>query len=346
MASSPVSYWCYHCSRFVRVSPATVVCPECDGGFMEQFTQPLPRGGGGSGRRGAMNPVIVLRGGSLSGFELYYDDGSGDGLRPLPGDVSHLLMGSGFHRLLDQFSRLEAAAPRPPASKAAVESMPSVTVAGSGAHCAVCQEAFEAGAAAREMPCKHVYHQDCILPWLSLRNSCPICRRELPAAAAPESEADAGLTIWRLPRGGFAVGRFAGGPREQLPVVYTELDGGFSNGVGPRRVTWPEGGGQVDGGEDSIAGSHEFPRSLLHCYLHQYDSSSLVRWAFNLSGQAALDQDPFQAMYNEQNAFAFPAIMGAHLSLRISQCFGMYWWTWRAFSVLAYHCPCMRYEKD
>ncbi|KAI4966810.1 hypothetical protein ZWY2020_035965 [Hordeum vulgare] len=66
-------------------------------------------------RRGAMT-VIVLRGGSLSGFELYYEDGSGDGLRPLPGDVTppH---GLRFHRLLDQFSRLEAAAPPPPASR-------------------------------------------------------------------------------------------------------------------------------------------------------------------------------------------------------------------------------------
>ncbi|XP_066382309.1 E3 ubiquitin-protein ligase RDUF2-like [Miscanthus floridulus] len=274
MESSPVSYWCYSCSRFVRASPSTVVCPECDGGFLEQFTQPPPppppRGGGGSGRRGTMNPVIVLRGGSLSGFELYYDDGAGEGLRPLPGDVQHLLMGSGFHRLLDQFSRLEAAAPRPPASKAAVESMPSVTVAGGGAHCAVCQEAFEPGAAGREMPCKHVYHQDCILPWLSLRNSCPVCRQELPAAATPDAEADAGLTIWRLPRGGFAVGRFAGGPREQLPVVYTELDGGFSNGVGPRRVTWPEGDGQVDGGEGRI---RRLLRNLFGCFGQPASSS-------------------------------------------------------------------------
>uniref|UniRef100_J3N8R4 Uncharacterized protein n=1 Tax=Oryza brachyantha TaxID=4533 RepID=J3N8R4_ORYBR len=76
---------------------------------------------------------------SLSGFELYYDVASGDGLWPLPGDVSHLLMGSDIHHLLDQFSWLEATAPRPSASKAAVELMSSVTVAGSGAHCAVCR---------------------------------------------------------------------------------------------------------------------------------------------------------------------------------------------------------------
>ncbi|KAL3521121.1 hypothetical protein ACH5RR_019270 [Cinchona calisaya] len=236
------------------------------------------------GDRSPFNPVIVLRGqtdggggaagggdggGGGGGFELYYDDGAGSGLRPLPASMSEFLLGSGFDRLLDQLAQIEANGigriDNPPASKAAIESMPTIEINQSHitteSHCAVCKEAFELCCEAREMPCKHIYHSDCILPWLALRNSCPVCRHELPTDTRDASESNrssneptgvgnddetVGLTIWRLPGGGFAVGRFPGGRRNgerELPVVYTEMDGGFNNNGVPRRISWGSRGG-------------------------------------------------------------------------------------------------------
>ncbi|MQL70997.1 hypothetical protein Taro_003318 [Colocasia esculenta] len=237
-----------------------------------------------AGSRPPYNPVIVMRGPSDSGtgdadvgraaaaFELYYDGGAG--LRPVPAVMSEFLMGSGFTRLLEQVAQMDASAvggrdlQHPPASKAAVEAMPIIEIAEdhirTEAHCAICKEPFELGGEAREMPCKHIFHQDCILPWLSQRNSCPVCRHEMPTdvesprvatgsqreeeAAAGDGEEEAvGLTIWRLPGGGFAVGRFSGGRRavgRELPLVYTEVDGGLNADGAGRRISWSSTGGR------------------------------------------------------------------------------------------------------
>ncbi|BAT84482.1 E3 ubiquitin-protein ligase RDUF1-like [Vigna umbellata] len=262
---SSSSFWCYRCNRVVRVSlvaepqrDPTILCPDCHSGFLEEVQTP-PQSRRSTRAGSPFNPVIVLRGGNgnenasanesendvASGnFELYYNDGvSGpgpSGLRPLPAGVTDFLMGSsGFDHLLDQLDgttvRLDRAA-----SKAAIESMPVVKILASHAHaeshCAVCMENFQVDCDAREMPCGHVYHSECIVPWLSVRNSCPVCRRVVPSDEVDDNNT-MGLTIWRLPGGGFAVGRLIGG--RELPLVYTEMDGAFnaSNGV-PRRVSW------------------------------------------------------------------------------------------------------------
>ncbi|XP_065878388.1 E3 ubiquitin-protein ligase RDUF1 [Euphorbia lathyris] len=209
-----------------------------------------------AGDRSPFNPVVVLRGNAAedneeaSSYEFYYDDGTGSGLRPVPASMSEFFMGSGFDRLLEQLAHIElnglGRVGNPPASKAVVESMPTVEITDNHLyaeeHCAVCKEAFEVGGEAREMPCKHIYHSECILPWLAMRNSCPVCRHELPAdqeESENSEEADeiVGLTIWRLPGGGFAVGRFRGGIRgeREFPGVFTEMDGGFS---APTRISW------------------------------------------------------------------------------------------------------------
>lgn len=68
----------------------------------------------------------------------------------------------------------------PPAQKEAVEAMPSVKI-DKNLQCSVCLDDFEIGAEAKEMPCKHKFHNGCIIPWLELHSSCPICRYQIPS---------------------------------------------------------------------------------------------------------------------------------------------------------------------
>ncbi|KAM1359712.1 hypothetical protein ACFX11_046678 [Malus domestica] len=67
--------------------------------------------------------------------------------------------------------------------------MPTVKITNrhlrSDAHCPVCKDKFELGSEARQMPCDHIYHTDCIVPWLVQHNSCPVCRQELPPQGSP-----------------------------------------------------------------------------------------------------------------------------------------------------------------
>jgi Ring finger domain len=70
----------------------------------------------------------------------------------------------------------------PAASKSAVESLPNITADESmvDLECAVCKELVLVGESLKRLPCSHDYHANCILPWLGIRNTCPLCRFELP----------------------------------------------------------------------------------------------------------------------------------------------------------------------
>lgn len=46
--------------------------------------------------------------------------------------------------------------------------------------CAICKDSLSVGTIVNQLPCLHFYHRSCILPWLSTRNTCPLCRFELP----------------------------------------------------------------------------------------------------------------------------------------------------------------------
>lgn len=51
--------------------------------------------------------------------------------------------------------------------------------------CTVCQDAPTAGAACARLPCGHVFHDECVKPWLDAHDTCPVCRSRLIASGSP-----------------------------------------------------------------------------------------------------------------------------------------------------------------
>ena len=41
--------------------------------------------------------------------------------------------------------------------------------------CSICISDYQANDTLVELPCKHRYHKDCIIPWLQQHRKCPIC---------------------------------------------------------------------------------------------------------------------------------------------------------------------------
>ncbi|KAK1629381.1 hypothetical protein QYE76_003696 [Lolium multiflorum] len=127
---------------------------------------------------------VLLAASSLGSLLLDDDDGAGVDTYFLDDDEDAL------------FGQLAAEAEHDPpakggraAARAAVEGLPTVAVAESGgaAQCAVCKDGIEAREAARRLPYAYLYHGACILPWLAIRNMCPLCRHELPDDAEYET---------------------------------------------------------------------------------------------------------------------------------------------------------------
>lgn len=45
-----------------------------------------------------------------------------------------------------------------------------------GNRCAVCLDDFEAREVVMVTPCNHMFHEDCIIPWVRSQGRCPVCR--------------------------------------------------------------------------------------------------------------------------------------------------------------------------
>ncbi|CAH8392864.1 unnamed protein product [Eruca vesicaria subsp. sativa] len=137
------------------------------------------------------NPLEALFNGGSHGIGITRGNNTGD-----------YFFGPGLEELFEQLSTGATRRGPPPAPRSSIDALPTIKIAqrhlrSSDSNCPVCKDEFELGAEAKQMPCNHIYHSDCIVPWLVQHNSCPVCRQELPSLARGASSSENRSTTTR-----------------------------------------------------------------------------------------------------------------------------------------------------
>jgi len=96
----------------------------------------------------------------------------------LPGDtIMQLFLAQLYREMTDERAKSR------PASKNAIATCQTNDIKACDVEkkiqCSVCQDYFNIGEKALSLPCEHLYHIDCIMPWFKEHNTCPTCRHEL-----------------------------------------------------------------------------------------------------------------------------------------------------------------------
>ncbi|XP_017795823.1 PREDICTED: E3 ubiquitin-protein ligase RNF115-like isoform X2 [Habropoda laboriosa] len=100
----------------------------------------------------------------------------------------------GLDAIVTQFlNHVDGAGP-PPLPRKQIDEIPTTTVAQDHVdrklQCSVCWEDFKLSEPVKQLPCQHLYHALCIIPWLELHGTCPICRKDLGDPNSAEINTD------------------------------------------------------------------------------------------------------------------------------------------------------------
>ncbi|CAN8279621.1 unnamed protein product [Cochlearia groenlandica] len=139
---------------------------------------------------GGQAPIRLTGGDNV---EALFNGSPGIGITRGNTNAGDYFYGPGLEELIEQLSSgtTHHRGP-PPAPKSSIDALPTIKITqkhlkSSDSHCPVCKDEFELKAEAKQMPCNHIYHPDCIVPWLVQHNTCPVCRKELPSRGSSSS---------------------------------------------------------------------------------------------------------------------------------------------------------------
>ncbi|EPS43461.1 hypothetical protein H072_2510 [Dactylellina haptotyla CBS 200.50] len=144
-------------------------------------------------------------------------------------------------RILSQLMEQHQGNAPPPASEENIKNLPKVHVSQAevdeGTECVICQDEYKVDEEVVKLPCKHIYHEECVKRWLETHDACPICRTPItpeeqrqrrPGPTGPSGGPQQPSSMGGGPGG-------AGASSSSGPNVHTTSGSGGGNGA---RWTW------------------------------------------------------------------------------------------------------------
>jgi len=174
--SPSLRFYCHSCRNIFiaseNVRRSELSCPRCQSSFLEDFNAHPYSNHNGYARnnlreelsdeqaRRLANAAIMLR-----LLEIQLRD-----------ELEHL-------QNMYNASRQDSTNPCKPMTQTMIDKIrnPPLTVdmVCSQPSCPICSEDFDVANTALQMPCSHLFHDVCVMPWLESKKTCPICRYEL-----------------------------------------------------------------------------------------------------------------------------------------------------------------------
>ncbi|XP_003737570.2 E3 ubiquitin-protein ligase RNF126 [Galendromus occidentalis] len=232
--SSP-RFFCHKCNVEVEPERPDLTCPRCQGGFIEELeeteqqanadqdswsdlvTHTLGRSPTPGFLINQLFSGIIDNGLNLGNYNLQ----AGPLLMQVHGNPGDYAWGRGgldavITHLLNQLEGTGQA----PLAKDQIQAIPEVKISpeqvAANMQCSVCMEDFVKDEVTRRLVCGHHFHTPCIVPWLELHATCPICRLQLDqgGSSSSSSGSSSGSSAQRRPTPSTSVS----GPSQSRPA--------------------------------------------------------------------------------------------------------------------------------
>ncbi|OIW11727.1 hypothetical protein TanjilG_20211 [Lupinus angustifolius] len=171
------TYWCHECDMSVSLtlssSSSPLLCPHCNTNFLELMDSPFHQ-------NDAVSPLSIFSSPFL--HSLIFTTSPNDAVLENDDFGEDLLA-------------LVTSKPRAADTVTVIHVTDSMLLnldPYGVVLCAVCKDEIAVNDKAKILPCNHLYHCDCITPWLLNHDSCPICRFRLVEEEDQGEDGDGG----------------------------------------------------------------------------------------------------------------------------------------------------------